>query len=96
MNCMNHRNKKLAKYRSALADLFATRPDAYRVANRYRVMRSVLLQEYIDVGVIEKEVMLEMLKDITFLDREIRLFTQGHEDELKDKLSAEKIVELKS
>lgn len=93
----NQRTQKLKRYRSNMARILNNNKDADKVENRYRLIRSTLLAEFPNtVGDIEKETMLELLKDITFLDREVRLFTEGKEEELKTKLSNEKIVELKS
>ena len=94
---MNARTQKLKRYRSNMARILNNNQDADKVENRYRLIRATLLAEFPNtVGDIEKETMLELLKDITFLDREVRLFTEGKEDELKNKLSAQKITELKS
>lgn len=93
----NPRTQKLKRYRSNMARILKNNPEASKVENRYRLIRATLLAEFPNtVGDIEKETMLELLKDITFLDREVRLFTEGNQNELKKELSDKKIVELKS
>jgi hypothetical protein len=94
---MNARTAKLKRYRSNMARILKNNQDADKVENRYRLIRATLLAEFPNtVGDIEKETMLELLKDVAFLDREVRLFTEGKETELKKSLSDQKIVELKS
>lgn len=91
----NPRTQKLNRYRSNMARILKNNQDADKVENRYRLMRATLLAEFPNtVGDIEKETMLELLKDIIFLDREVRLFTEGTEDELKQRLSEQKAIEL--
>lgn len=94
---MKHRHKKLARFKSILAETVQSNPEARLVKNRYRLIRKALMAEYPKtLGTVDKDTILELLRDVTYLDREVRLFTEGSDQEIKDLLSADKITELKS
>ena len=94
---MNYRTQKLKRYRTVLSETILSNPEARLVKNRYRLMRKAILDQFPQTFEgISKETMLELLKDVCTLDREIRLFTQGYDQENKDLLEQEKLVEINS
>ena len=90
----NPRTIKIRYYRSRLANLLLGNESAKDVENRYRTIRYVLYDKYPFLETLPKEEVLEFLKDVTFVDREVRKFTEGREEPLKTKLAQEKVIEL--
>lgn len=69
--------------------------DAHLVKNRYRSLRWFLIDKYAEIiNVVGKDAMCDFLKDVTFLDRELRRHTEGEDQETKDELEEEKLTEL--
>lgn len=92
---MNDTTSKRNRLKQTLKSLLQNHSDAQEVKHRYRLMRAVLLEEYPNaVGDIEKDKFIEMLKDIIYVDRQIRKETEGKDEETKKILSQEKIIEL--
>lgn len=92
----NPRTLKIRYYRSRLANLLLGNESAKDVENRYRTIRYVLYDKYPFLETLPKEQVLEFLKDVVFVDRECRKFTEGRQTELKNLLEQEKIQELNS
>lgn len=82
MNNVNRRRKHLREELSKTLSL----PDADKVVNRYRTIRYTLLKDYPTL-LANKEVSLELIKDIVYLDRRLRIETQDIEEEEKKVLS---------
>lgn len=81
-------------YKKSLTELLATNKEAHKVAERYRVMLYLLNKEWSNLlSQHDKEVMKEFLKDVIFLDRKIRLETEGEDEDEKEILSQEFKVE---
>ncbi len=80
-------------YKNTLCELVKRSERAREVKYRYEVMRYLLLQEWgntlRDIKPLE-----DILKDIIYIDRIIRLGTQGFDEENKKKMSQEKVLEL--
>lgn len=73
-------------------------PEAKNVENRYMALAHLIVQSYPELKQIfsgEKKG-YEMLKDICYLDRQLRLYNEGNQTELKNLLEQEKIIELNS
>lgn len=92
----NPRTIKIRYYRSRLANLLLGNESAKDVENRYRTIRYVLYDKYPFLEILSKEEVLEFLKDVTFVDREVRAMTEGRQNKLKSELAQEKITELNS
>lgn len=77
-----------------IRDMFTADPETKLVKNRYRAIRWLLTQPYNDITTAaEKERLLSFLKDAVYLDRRLRLATEGLEDEMKQELSENYQVE---
>ena len=63
-------------------------PEAKEVKNRYRLMLYVLTNYYpIITGSVSKDTFKEFLREVVYLDRQIRLNTSGVDTEKKEILS---------
>ncbi len=82
------RSKQSIKYyESRIAKLFEAEPNSKLVAYRYRTLRYLLLENYPMLEEIGKETVLNILRDTVYLDRKLRLETEGLEEEEKEVLS---------
>lgn len=80
MNDLNRHRQKAKMALQATLNL----PEAHLLENRYRTIRSALFALYPNlITNTDKEVMLNFLKDTCYLDRILRLETQGEEKEKK-------------
>jgi len=80
-------------YKRELANLLEKNPEAHKVSERYRVMVYVLSKEWANlIGSVEKETMKAFLQDVIYTDRKIRLETEGEDEETKEILSQEFII----
>lgn len=87
---MKHRHKKLARFKAILAETVQSTPEARLVKNRYRLIRKALMAEYPKtLGTIDKDTILELLRDCCYLDRIVRSITMGIEVDLKRSLEKE-------
>lgn len=78
-----------------LQSVLSLDPETHKVANRYRTIRMSLKSQYPGlISTIEKDSMLQFIKDIIFLDRKLRQLTEGEETKLKEQLSEEAQIEL--
>lgn len=84
MNNVNRRRKHLREELTKTLSL----PDADKVVNRYRTIRYTLLKDYPNL-LANKEISLELIKDIVYLDRRLRIETQGVDTEVKEVLEQE-------
>lgn len=83
------------KFKSTLRKLVQINNDARKVSERYRVMRYLLQEEYPHlIGTISKDSMYEFLRDVVYIDRQIRKETEGYDSEQKEILAQEKEIEL--
>lgn len=86
---MNH-----SLHKSRITSLLKENKEAYLTKNRYRVIRHALLQDYPFLKELSKETVCQMLKDVCYLDREVRFQTEGHDEIIKTQLSQEKVLSL--
>lgn len=77
----------------AILDLFKQYPEAKLTKNRHKTNRVLLTQRFSELKDIPKDRMCQIIFDCVTLDRRLRLWTQGEEQELKEQLSQEFIVE---
>jgi len=75
----------------AILELFKEHPEAKLVQNKYQTLRKLIKDRYYWLGYVERETMYKIIFDIITLDRKVRLFTQGEQQELKKRLSEEYI-----
>lgn len=75
-----------------IRDMFGADPETMLVKNRYRALRYLLKNKYASQSMDKKEFTIEMLKDCVYLDRKLRLWTEGKETVLKKELSDEFII----
>jgi len=87
-------SKSQKKIATTLENLLQQFPEAGLVENRYRSLRVVLKKHWKFVETVDQKDMINFLKDVVYLDRRIRLATEGQQDELKQQLSEEKQLEL--
>lgn len=71
-------------------------PNSESVENRYKAIRYLLLPVYPQLNEIPKETLLSILKDVEYVSRQLRLFNEDNQKDLKEELEAEKIIELQS
>ncbi len=74
-------------YKLRMEKLFEASPDSKFVRNRHRVLRYTLLEKYPWIENIPKEEMITFLKETVYIDRLIRLKTEGVEPVTKKILS---------
>lgn len=84
---MRIRKQKSEYYKRRLSKLFTEVPDSKYVRNRYRTLRMILLEKHGWMNDIPKETMLEFLRELIYLDRLLRLQTEGIEKSTKKILS---------
>ena len=69
-------------------------PEANLVKNRYRTMHWVLKDFYpIISGSVSSDTFKEFLREIVYLDRQIRLNTEGRQKEEKEVLAQQFVVD---
>lgn len=77
-------------YAKELATLLSENQEAHLVENRYKVMLYLLNKEWSNLlSQHDKEKMKEFLRDAIYIDRKIRLETEGEQIEEKEILSQE-------
>lgn len=81
--------KKYNYWEERIKSLFQAAPDANCVEDRYRNLRYLLKNKYSFLQDQDKQLVMEMLKDAVLLDRKLRLWGEGSQKTLKDKLQAE-------
>ncbi len=79
---------------TTLENLFLEHPKAKTVEYRYKSLRYVLKRHFSGLEGIPDDHFEKILKDCVFLDRKIRKLTEGIDQEKKEILSQEKILEL--
>lgn len=91
-NIMSRRSKEnVAYWTKRRKELYEKAPQMKSVKKRYDSIKILLQQKY---PWIKEHDNIQMIKDIIYLDREIRRDTEGLEKRLKQKLSQEKQVDL--
>lgn len=80
------RNKKDALYWEIRANnLFDINPNYRSTKLRYEVLLLLLDDKY--KNITDNPAIIDFLKDVVYLDRKLRLLTEGEEVELKEELS---------
>lgn len=75
--------------------VFKEVPGSENVEIRYRTLRYVLIEKYPEIiTCVSNEKMCEFLKDVVYLDRQLRLKTEGSQNKKKKFLSDSKKSEL--
>lgn len=74
--------------------LFKQNPEAQLTENRYRALRAVLLTKYPWLESISKDDFIAVMKDADYVARKMRYLTEDIQQEIKKKLSQEKIIEI--
>ena len=81
-------------YNDRITSLFELAPETSLVKERYRCLRLLLQEKYKPiVQSVSVDTMEIFLKDVVFLDRQVRLRTENQEVEEKEILSQEWQVE---
>lgn len=88
----------LRKYQGSLTEelvkVHEREPQSKLTKNRYRAIRVALIKSYPNlINSTDKEVMLNFLRDVVYLDRKQRLLTEGLERDEKEELSQEYQIE---
>lgn len=93
---MKRRSKQNSTYwNNRLDKLLETAPEMRLTKNRYKCLSIMLQKQYEPIiKSVSPDTMQMFLKDVCYLDRELRIKTQGEEKELKKILSQEKVIEL--
>ncbi len=92
---MTEETRRKKSIKKSLNELLDKYPDAHKVSERYRLMRAVLSEEYGNlIENTSRELMMQFLKDVVYLDRQVRKETEGEETEEKHLLAKEKMEEL--
>lgn len=74
--------------------LFKERPEAQLTENRYRALRAILLKKYPFLELISKDDFIAIMKDADYIARKMRYLTEDIQQDIKKKLSQEKIIEI--
>jgi len=73
--------------KTALQDILKVK-EARKVEMRYRVIRGALYKTYPNlITNTDRDLMLKFLKDVVYLDRQVRLLTEGEQKLEKEVLS---------
>lgn len=89
------RSKSETEYwNKSIKDMFSADHETMLVKNRYRAIRYLLKGRYSTQAFENKDQTIEMFKDAIYLDRRLRLYTEGIEQPLKEQLSQEEQIEL--
>jgi len=93
---MKRRTKQNSEYwERRMHKLLDDYPESRLVKHRYRSLRWFLLEKYpLIMESVGRDAMCDFLKDVVYLDRELRKKTEGEENELKQNLAQEKVIEL--
>lgn len=89
---MRRSKQNTTYWRHTRQRLYNAHPEAKLVKNRYRTLKALLKEKYPDITVDDG--VIEFMRDVVYLDREIRKDSEGMEQELKTILSQEKQLEL--
>lgn len=73
--------------------MFKTVEGSNLVENRYRALRYLLNKRYEKQTFTDREMTMNFIKDAVYLDRKMRLWTEGQQVELKKELSEDYQVE---
>lgn len=91
---MSRRSKSEIKYwDDKIRTMLKEVQDSGLVKNRYKAIRYLLIGKYGSQTFEDKNKTIEMLKDAIYLDRKMRLWTEGTEEVLKEQLSEEFQIE---
>lgn len=83
----NAKTQRQRRYKSLIKKQVDENPEARLVKNRHRLLRVVILDQYLFFREVSKETAIEFLKDVTYIDRQIRKLTEGYDKENKKILS---------
>jgi len=86
------KTKRQEHYKQVLSELFLKNPEAKKVALRYKTLAYTLNKEWANL-MSGSESWDNFLRDVIYLDRQLRLMTEGDETELKEILSQEWQIE---
>ena len=87
--------KRRDAQKKILAHLMANKPEARLVKNRYRAIRFVLKNYFPQLfELYPPETIENLLRDVVYLDRQVRLATEGIEGQEKEILSQEYQMEV--
>ncbi len=90
-----HRTKEQRKFwLNKITTLFAEQTKSQLTENRFKAVYAVMLPSFPWIKDIEQEQFIHMLDTASWLEREMRRETEGMQQELKVRLSQEKVVEL--
>lgn len=90
---MNNQTLRRQKLSHLLQKVLDNIPESHLVQFRQRTIRKVLVDEYPElIKSVSKEKMIEFFKEIIYLDRKLRLLTEGEQKKEKKLLSDEFIV----
>ena len=87
---MKHRTRENVKFwNKKITDLFTRNPSAQLVEKRWNVVRYLLIDVHPELKGIEKEKMIDILKNADYISRKMRYLTEGQQKELKQTLEIE-------
>lgn len=95
MQTENNRRRKF--YTKKLKEELESNPNSRKVENRYKVIAKTLFREYPNLmQSASKETIYEFLKDTVYLDRKLRLETEGEDEDVKLELGRKVVEELRT
>lgn len=80
-------------YKRRMRNLFQAKPESKYVVNRHKTIRYTLLEKYPWLETVPKEELLTFLRETVYIDRLLRLQTEGIEPVTKKILSDQFIQE---
>lgn len=82
-------------WHSRMDKLFELEPSLKDIENRYKALEILLQKDYQPiVKSVSVDSFRQFLRDVIYLDRELRRETEGEQEDLKEILSQEKQIEL--
>ena len=94
---MTESTRRRNTYKSELSAILARSEEAHKLENRYKVMAQLLAKEYPSLMTsTTKELMYEFLRDVVYIDRKIRLETEGESEDEKLELAQATAEEIRT
>lgn len=85
--------EETAYWNKSIKDMFTADPKTVLLKNRVRAIRYLLKPRYTEQTFADKDKTIAMIIDTVYLDRKLRLLTEGKEKKLKKHLSDKFVVE---
>jgi len=72
-----------------IAKVLEANPEAYKVANKYKVLRAILRRRYPALVELDQQTLLDVIFDAVNGNRDWQMLTEGHDEDEKRRLEQE-------